>query len=86
MTPQRMLRLTDDSADWLKDVLEEVYAGEHGPIPKDFYACALIIKGRLELEPAPVEGWVPACIGGIKYRIEPECEECIFKTECKGSD
>jgi len=36
-------------------------------------------------EPAPPEDWVPACIGGVRFREEPECLDCIYRKECKGS-
>ena len=40
---------------------------------------------EIRTEPAPLEDWVPACIGGLRFRDEPECLECIWRKACKCS-
>lgn len=35
--------------------------------------------------PAPDEDWVPACIGGVRFREEPECADCFCRQECRRS-
>jgi hypothetical protein len=87
----KMLRLSEKSANWLKKVLEESYTQEFGPAPAEFHANVLMIKGWLELEPAPPQffeelgpdiilarrPWHPACRNRLGCGFSERFEECI---------